>query len=145
MKILAAVDLASPAERALEVAGDMAARTDGHIYVLHVAEPDPDFVGYDIGPDVVRDQVAEEYHREHRQVQALAEGLRKEGIDATALMIQGAIVETILREAERLDVDFIVVTSHGHGAAFDLLIGSISKGVVHKSSRPVLVVPYAQD
>jgi nucleotide-binding universal stress UspA family protein len=141
MKILAAVDLADTADRALTVAGDMAARTDGHVYVLHVAEPDPDFVGYDIGPDVVRDQVAEEFHREHREVQAVAEGLRQKGIDATALMIQGAIVETILREAERLDVDFIVVTSHGHGAAFDLLIGSISKGVVHKSSRPVVVVP----
>lgn len=145
MKILAAVDLAGTSDRALTVAGDMAARTDGHVYVLHVAEPDPDFVGYDIGPDVVRDQVAEEFHREHREVQALAEGLRQKGIDATALMIQGAIVETILREAERLDVNFIVVTSQGHGAAFDLLIGSISKGVVHKSSRPVLVVPSTED
>ena len=145
MKVLAAVDLAGSSDRALAVAGDMAARTDGHVYVLHVAEPDPDFVGYDVGPDVVRDQVAEEFHREHRQVQALAEGLRQKGIDATALMIQGAIVETILREAERLDVDFIVVTSHGHGAAFDLLIGSISKGVVHNSSRPVLVVPSTED
>ena len=145
MKILAAVDLAGPSDRALDVAGNMAARTDGHVYVLHVAEPDPDFVGYDIGPDVVRDQVAEEYHREHRQVQALAEGLRQKGIGATALMIQGAIVETILREADRLEVDFIVVTSHGHGAAFDLLIGSISKGVVHKSTRPVLVVPSTEE
>lgn len=145
MKILAAVDLPGPSDRALAVAGDMAARTDGHVFLLHVAEPDPDFVGYDIGPDVVRDQVAEEYHREHREVQALAEGLRQKGIDATALMIQGAIVETILREAERLDVDCVVVTSHGHGAAFDLLIGSISKGVVHKSSRPVLVVPSTED
>lgn len=145
MKILAAVDLASPADQALAVAGDVAARTDGHVFVLHVAEPDPDFVGYDIGPDVVRDQVAEEFHREHRQVQALAEGLREKGVGATALMIQGAIVETILKEADRLKVDFIVVTSHGHGAAFDLLIGSISKGVVNKSSRPVLVVPSTED
>lgn len=125
----------------MEIARDLATRTTSHVYVLHVAEPEPDFVGYDTGPDVVRDQVAEEFHREHRQVQALADNLRSSHVGATALLIQGSIVETIVREAERLDADIIVVGSHGHGAVFDLLVGSISEGLVRKSTRPVLVVP----
>jgi nucleotide-binding universal stress UspA family protein len=96
-----------------------------------------------VGPDVVRDQVAEEYHREHRQVQRLADSLRSSDVGATALLIQGSIVETIIREADRLDADLVVVGSHGHGAVFDLLVGSISEGLVRRSSRPVLVVPPA--
>ena len=141
MKILVAVDFSSVTSRVMEIARDLAARTTSHVYVVHVAEPEPDFVGYDTGPDVVRDQVAEEFHREHRQVQALADNLRSSNVGATALLIQGSIVETIVREAERLDADIIVVGSHGHGAVFDLLVGSISEGLVRKSTRPVLVVP----
>lgn len=141
MKILVAVDFSGVTPRVMEIARDLAARTTSHVYVLHVAEPEPDFVGYDTGPDVVRDQVAEEFHREHRQVQALADKLRSSNVGATALLIQGSIVETIVREAERLDADIMVVGSHGHGAVFDLLVGSISEGLVRKSTRPVLVVP----
>lgn len=141
MQILVAVDFSEGTERVMEVARDFAARTASHVYVLHVAEPEPDFVGYDTGPDVVREQVAAEYHREHRQVQALADQLRSEDIGATALLIQGSIVETVIAESDRLNADMIVVGSHGHGAVFDLLVGSISEGLVRKSRRPVLVVP----
>lgn len=143
MRILVSVDFSSVTDRVMDIARDLASRTTSHVYLLHVAEPEPDFVGYDVGPDVVRDQVAEEFHREHRQVQALAEDLRARNIQATALLIQGSIVDTIVAEAERLDADMIVVGSHGHGAVFDLLVGSISEGLVRKSSRPVLVVPAA--
>lgn len=143
MRILVAVDFSNVTDRVMDIARDLAARTASHVYVLHVAEPEPDFVGYDVGPDVVRDQVAEEYHREHRQVQRLADSLRSSDVGATALLIQGSIVETIIREADRLDADLVVVGSHGHGAVFDLLVGSISEGLVRRSSRPVLVVPPA--
>ncbi len=143
MRILVAVDFSSVTDRVMDIARDLASRTAGHVYVLHVAEPEPDFVGYDVGPDVVRDQVAEEYRREHRQVQQLADSLRSGNVGATALLMQGSIVETIIREADRLDADLVVVGSHGHGAVFDLLVGSISEGLVRRSSRPVLVVPPA--
>jgi nucleotide-binding universal stress UspA family protein len=34
-----------------------------------------------------------------------------------------------------------VVGSHGHGAAYDLLVGSISAGIIRKAEVPVVVVP----
>jgi nucleotide-binding universal stress UspA family protein len=111
------------------------------VYVLHVAEPEPDFVGYDAGPEVVRTQVAEELHREHREVQALAQRLRDRDIDATALLIRGPTVDTALREAASLEAGLIVVGSHGHGAVYDVLVGSYSAGIIRRSELPVLVVP----
>ncbi len=141
MNILVAVDLSPASESVVQIAASVARATGAKVYIMHCAEPEPDFVGYDAGPEVVRDQIAAEFHREHEQVQALANGLREEGMDATALLIQGPTVETTLKEARRLEAELIVVGSHGHGAVYDLLVGSYSAGILRKSEVPVLVVP----
>ena len=72
MNAVVALDFSSVSEKQLEVIGRLT-REDRHIYLLHVAEPNPDFVGFDTGPDVVRDQMAEQFHREHEQVQSMAQ------------------------------------------------------------------------
>jgi len=141
MKILAAIDFSSVSELVIDQIGSLVAGRDAQVFLLHVAEPNPDFVGYDAGPDVVRDQVAKEYRDEHRQLQAFAEQLRDAGIDSKATLIQGAIVETILERAQHLDVDLILMGTHGHGAMYQILVGSISEGVLHESKKPVLLIP----
>ncbi|MGL5938967.1 MAG: universal stress protein, partial [Waterburya sp.] len=35
----------------------------------------------------------------------------------------------------------IVLGSHGHGAVYRTLVGSVSEGIIHKASCPVLIVP----
>ena len=45
----------------------------------------------------------------------------------------------VVAEASRVGADLIAVGSHGHGAAYDLTVGSISAGVIRRSSVPVLV------
>jgi len=67
--------------------------------------------------------------------------MRKAGLDTTALLVHGATVETILKEASELEVDMIVIGSHGRGAMHQLLMGSVSEGVLRKSRCPILVVP----
>jgi nucleotide-binding universal stress UspA family protein len=139
MTVLVAVDFSSVTGPTLAAVRTCAARADLKVVVLHVAEPDPAFVGWDAGPQVVRDQVAEGFHREKQQVEDLAATLRADGIDAVGLIVQGPIVETILAEATRLGAEMVAVGSHGHGAAYDLTIGSISAGVIRGSAVPVLV------
>ena len=141
MSILVAVDLSPASEKVVEAAGTVAKLTGAAVYVLHAAEPEPDFVGYDAGPEVVRTQVAHELRREHREVQALAEKLRCDDINATALLVRGPTVETTLKEADNLEAELIVVGTHGHGAVYDVLIGSYSAGIIRRSKLPVLVVP----
>jgi nucleotide-binding universal stress UspA family protein len=141
MNILVAVDLSPASENVVEAARLIAEPIGATVYILHAAEPEPDFVGYDAGPEVVRTQVAQELRREHREVQALAEKLRNGGLNATALLVRGPTVETTLKEAENLKAGLIVVGTHGHGAVYDVLIGSYSAGIIRRSKLPVLVVP----
>ena len=111
------------------------------MWLLHVAEPEPDFVGYKVGPQHIRDSQSSQYHIEHNKLQAYADKLRAAGIDTTALLVQGPTVELIIKEASKLDVDMIIIGSHGGGAMHRLLVGSTSEGVLHKSECPVLIVP----
>jgi nucleotide-binding universal stress UspA family protein len=145
MNILAAIDISRATDPVLRTVQRVAKASGAKIWLLHVAEPEPDFIGYGAGPDVVRTQVAREYHDEHKAIQAHAELLRQAGIDATALLIQGPIVETTLKEAERLKAEMLIVGSHGYGAVYDLLVGSISRGILKHSKIPVLVVPVQDD
>jgi nucleotide-binding universal stress UspA family protein len=145
LNILVAVDLSGATTRVMQVAERIARSMEGAVWVLHVAEAEPDFVGYDAGPEVVRDQVAKEFREEHRAVQNHASTLREAGVEATALLIKGPIVDTVLKEAARLEADLLIVGSHGFGALYDLLVGSSSRGILKKSKIPVLVVPVSND
>ncbi len=141
LKILVAVDLSEATARVIQVTEYLAKATSGDVRLLHVAEAEPDFVGYDAGPEVVRDQVAKEFRDEHRGVQAHADALREAGVEAKALLIQGPIVETVLSEAKRFGADLLIVGSHGFSALYDLLVGSSSRGILKDTEIPVLVVP----
>lgn len=144
MKILASIDFSPVTEQVLQTLVRMAGTLPARVWLVHVAPPDPAFVGYDTGPDAVRGQVAVELHASHRHLQQLAERLRASGVEVTALQLQGATVATVLAEADRLAVDLIVLGSHGHGAVYDLLVGSVAEGVVRRSKLPVLLVPSLQ-
>ena len=145
LRILVAVDLSDATNKVMRVTEYLAKATQGDVRLLHVAEAEPDFVGYEAGPEVVRDQIAKEFRDEHRKIQEHADTLRQAGVNAKALLIQGPIIETVLSEARRFEADLLIVGSHGFGALYDLLVGSSSRGILKDTDIPVLVVPVRDD
>jgi nucleotide-binding universal stress UspA family protein len=141
MNLLVGIDFSESAQAIIDQAVLLARALNAKIWLIHVAEPDPAFVGYEADPAVMRDVVAKKYHEEHRHLQAMSRSLREDGCDCVGLLVQGATVETILREAANLAADMIVIGSHGKGALKRLLIGSTSEGVLHQSDIPVHIVP----
>ncbi len=141
MIFLVPIDLSDESQRIVDQAKALAESAKGTVILVHVAEPEPDFVGYDTGPDVVRDHVAHAMRQEHQDIQKFAEQLREQGVDATALLVQGPTVETILEEISKRNADMVVMGSHGHGAMHNLLLGSVSEGVVRHATCPVVLVP----
>jgi len=143
-QILAAVDFSPVSNAVVEQAASLAEAFSAELTLVHVAAPDPDFVGYEAGPQTVRDDRAREIRDEHRNLQATADDLRDRAISARALLIQGSTVEKIIAEGARLRADVIVIGSHGHGALYRALLGSVTEGVVRAAQCPVLVVPAAR-
>ena len=143
-QILVPVDFSPVTAAVVEHAAQLAESFAAEIALLHVAAPDPDFVGYETGPETVREHVAADLRSEHRELQSVAEALRARGLRAHAVSVQGSTVETILERAERISADLIVVGSHGHGALYRALVGSVSEGVIRGARCPVLLVPAQQ-
>ena len=137
--IIVAVDFSLQTDSLVEFATSIFPESE--ILLVHVAAPDPDFVGMDVGPATVRDLRARELRAEHRQLQALADRLRDSGYVAQALLLEGATVATLMKCAEEHDAVILVVGSHGHSAVHDLLMGSTTSALIRAADRPVVVLP----
>ncbi len=143
MKLLALLDFSGVSPIVLRETRKWAERLSAKVWLLHVAAPDPDFVGYEVDPQVMRDVIARKFHEEHRLLEAAAKELRQSGLEATPLLVQGPTLETILREIGKIEADAVVMGSHGHGALRDLIVGSTTKGVIRCSPCPILLIPPA--
>ncbi len=141
--ILVPVDFSDITPLVVRQAADIARATGGSLTLLHVALPDPAFVGFETGPVVVQDAVERDYQEDHRRLEELRTGLAAQGIQVDYLHYEGSTAEVILREARRLPASIIVMGSHGHGALFHLLAGTATVAVLRKASCPVLVVPHS--
>ena len=139
--LVVATDFSAHGMKVLGVARHMGEALGARLWVIHVVAPQSDFRAYGGGARTDRNVAAQELRQEHRLVQAAAAALREDGLEAVGLMIEGPPVQTILDEAGRLEADLIIIGSHGYGAVFSALLGSVSSGVVRKASCPVLVVP----
>jgi nucleotide-binding universal stress UspA family protein len=143
-RILVCVDFSEVTDAVVEHAKAIAALAGAEARVLHVAAPNPDFVGFEAGPDSVRRQVAQTLREEHKNLEVIAQRLAEANVRATSIMVQGPTSETILEHTRRFRADLVVLGSHGHGALYHLLAGSVAEEVLRKSSVPVLIVPSAR-
>jgi nucleotide-binding universal stress UspA family protein len=69
--------------------------------------------------------------------------LRDAGVPYTAHIVDGSPAESLMRLADQVDADLLVVGRRGHGGFTELLLGSVPHHLTHHCGRPVLVVPSA--
>jgi len=158
MNILVCTDLTELSENVLVKAQEIATATSAKLWVIHIVSPDQGFIGYEharlsqmgvleyeiesqSNSQNIRSFISNKLHQNHRKIQTISANIREEGVDTTGLMIQGTIVETILKQASKLNVDMIILGSQQHSFIHQWLLGSISEEVVHNSHVPILVVP----
>jgi nucleotide-binding universal stress UspA family protein len=138
--ILVPVDFSDVTEKVVDTAAAYAQAFGGsHVILVHVAEPEPQFVGYDPGPLSVRVAVAADIHLDQHRLEALKQKFGATGV--LALHVQGSIPDEILNLAREHEVSLIVMGAHGHGALYHLLVGSVASAVLKEATCPVLLVP----
>src|SRR5215831_6707112 len=139
MKILAAVDFTPRGTAAAQVAVDLARRIQGSVELVHVTGPraaDILAVAADAG-------VLDEGARADVDARLAAERdrLARGDVPVTVHVCDGENEPSILRRAQAVDADLIVVGSHGRSALRRFLFGSFGDDAVKVANRPILVLP----
>lgn len=149
MKLLVAIDFSELAGRVIAEAEKLAKSLSAQVFLLHVIPPSSPIL--DVPPEVETLLPAQKTHNnegfplseepESARLLTVAAKLQEKGIDTSVIIAQNDEVTAIIGESKKNSVDMIMLGSHGHGALFHLLIGSVSEGVIRQASCPVIIVP----
>lgn len=141
-KALVVTDFSPDASAAIDYALKLAKLAGIQIALLHIV----DVPTYQVHPEVVaaRKRVDETFEamrqRAAERLEALAEIVRKEGVNCTASVRLGIPTEEILTEAEMTKPDLIFIGNKGTSALARFLLGSTAERVVRYARCSVLVV-----
>jgi nucleotide-binding universal stress UspA family protein len=161
-RILVPVDFSDVTPRVINLARELAQALDAEIHLVHVRElsaaATPGTLGYGLtgmpelapmsgvpvaGFEPMPNPIAES-EDEKSKLSCWQKEIAEDGVKVTLHQPTGAVAEEILNEADAVSADLIVIGTHGHGAMYNLLVGSVTKGVLKHSTRPVLLVPRPQ-
>jgi len=138
-KILIATDGSESAHEALEIGLELAEEQSATPFVVHVA-PAVDVLPYASFGVAAPTVVHEPDEQDRVPLKQAAEIAARTGLEVKTELLVGNPADEIVAFADTIDADLIVVGSRGHGALASVLLGSVSRAVLHESRRPVLVV-----
>jgi nucleotide-binding universal stress UspA family protein len=134
--ILLAFDGSECSNKALAYAKNMAQQYNATLWLVHVFPHTSDLLGY------------EDYEKLYSKrkgtgqtvLDSALEDLGKPSFEVREELLEGPEAESILKAAEISHADIIVMGTRGLGAFKGLLLGSVSRKVIHFSNCPVMVV-----
>jgi nucleotide-binding universal stress UspA family protein len=145
-RILLPTDGSESATRAANVAIEVAKKFRAELIVLHVIAVPPTGVakarlspGYDV-------ELQEYFESARKKADSIVDEVtqlaKAKNVKATSLIREYSfsVVETILEQATKNNVDIIVMGTRGLTGFKELLIGSVSSGVLHHAHSSVLIV-----
>lgn len=150
--VLFATDLGANSATVLDHAIGIARRFDAELHLVVGLEPLGDYtrgaldtyLPAETVEQVRNDRLArvrEDIDRMLSEYASSHPGMRAEELLASRRVVEGPPAATILRHADSLHADLIVLGSHGHSVVGEMLIGSVAHSVTVRSRIPVLLVP----
>ncbi len=140
--ILVPLDGSILAEKALPAALEVARRFDSKITLMRVAQT-PVLPGVDGFAFAELEATLRQQAREEAQdyLRAQAGSLRQQGYNVHYhLEVSQPVAETILNTADLLNVDAIVMSTHGWGGIRRWVYGSVADKVLRHAKVPVLLI-----
>ena len=147
-KVMVTTDLSDLGNGAIPHAYSVLVKSEGTVILCHILEPpalpNPLYAHYSPGGTF-----SPEDRERLRQglVQALEQLVPLEIRESGRIVTQVRVVETlapvseaICQEAKALDVDIIVMASHGHSGLVRVFLGSVAERVLRLADRPILIV-----
>ena len=137
-KILVPLDQSANGKRAFDYALSMAKIAKSQVIMLSVMEEIPVTPEMYVSIQELEKSIEDDLKRYVSELASKAEG--QYGIKPTSIVRKGHPVRVILDVAESEQADLIVMGSRGLGTFKEILLGSISHGVISHSTVPVLIV-----
>ncbi len=137
-KILVPVDLEDSSRAGVEMAATLASESNGKILAVHVMTS----ASIDV-PDVPQEAKSVREQAEHQAKTRIDDllGESAPGIDFETYLFFGDPSSEIVRAADALGADLIVVTVKNKSRLGKLLMGSQNQEIILTAGRPVLCVP----
>lgn len=152
--ILYTTDLTPNSEYAFKHAMLLARKSSAKVYILHVIpEVDASFRSY--VTSMMGEGKLESFESDHENQARATLSSKMEDFAKQELadhpedyaniskieVVHGHAVTEILHAADKFNADVIVMGTHGKGAIAHTFLGSVAEKVLHKSKRPVFVIP----
>jgi nucleotide-binding universal stress UspA family protein len=146
--ILCPTDLKERALLALKKAVQIAHQFNSRITMLNVHDEfmtKPDREMLRVSFDSMKDKYAQVAIASREQMRAALRSLHAEDIRVDYKLREGKPARKIVKVAEKLDVDLIVMATDGRDNIKDFITGTITEHVINHAPCPVLVIPYKKD
>ena len=134
--ILLAIDGSEYSNHALAYAANMAETYQATLLLVHVLPHTSDLLGYDDFEKLY----AKRKCAGQSILDAALETLGESEFEIQAELLEGPEAESILNFSKNSHADIIVMGTRGMGALKGLLLGSVSRKVIHYALCPVMVV-----
>ena len=134
-RILCPIDFDENSMAALDIAAELARENNATLYVMHAVFTPLGAPGFPLEPHpVVSEQPSTQ------EIAEVARNRLGRKVKHEVIVKTGKPAESIIQAAEDLDVDLIVMATHGRSGVARLFLGSVAEHVVRGAQRPVLSV-----
>ncbi|APD07641.1 universal stress protein [Flavobacteriaceae bacterium UJ101] len=139
--IVVPIDFGDFSKRIINFSVEYAQNKDIKLYFLHVLPLDVSYVVGDMGMQYVHGIQGNMIEVDTKRLEELTNFIKEKNIPYETEVIQGIASDTILEKAKEVDAELILIGSHGHGALYEALVGSVAHDVLKITDIPVLIVP----
>ncbi len=136
-KILCPIDFSAPSRNALRYANEFAKAMNAKITIMHVIQPQP--IAADVNVPYVPLEIEIEKNAKEDLERIVKEEVQ-EGVVVEQVMAFGLPSDCVIAQAQKENVDLIILGTHGRTGISRLLMGSTAENVIRHAARPVLVV-----
>jgi nucleotide-binding universal stress UspA family protein len=137
-KLLVPVDGSENSLRALEAAIFLSKKLDAQITALHVMEKAPTVY---IHPQKELEELLKNFRKESERILEKCQQIGKNNrIELNMAISEGDVASKIIQYAEKGRFDMVVMGHRGSGKFKEMVLGSVSEKVLHRTKCSVLIV-----